>query len=143
MAKYKSMEGTVSRVVRDGRAFEIDGEWYSVFKVAQAKGVEPGDYLKFEYESVVKGDQTFHNIKGDAEITKGAPAKRSSGGSSAKDGEEVVRGPTARDIMIVRQNALSHAHALVVALGVKDLEDATDDTIAVARKLEEYILETE
>ena len=145
MAKYKSFEGTVSKAARNGRAFEIDGEWYSIFKTAQLKGqeVEVGDYIKFEYETVEKGGQTFHNIKGDVEVQKGSRGRsssRSSGGGETS-GEEVRRGPTSRDVMIVRQNALSHATALVIAGNMGSLDDAIVDVIATARQLEEYILE--
>lgn len=145
MAKYKTFEGTVSKAARNGRAFEIDGEWYSIFKTAQLKGqtVEVGDYIKFEYETVEKGGQTFHNIKGDVDVTSGAKSRGSSRSSSKEEpeGQEVRRGPSDRDVMIVRQNSLSHATALVTAGNMGSLEDAVEDVIATARLLEAYILE--
>src|SRR4249919_184552 len=87
MAKtnYESMQGTIEKAARNGKAFLIDDEWYSVYKVQQANGAEAGDYVEFQYEVVHKGGQDFRNIQGNITV-KGAASTK--GKATSKGGEE-------------------------------------------------------
>lgn len=120
-----SFSGVVTEV-KDNKRFKIDGAWYSSFNAAPFP-VNPGDTISFDW--VQKGD--YRNIKGSVSksASGAAPVASSGGGGSA----------TSRDLTIIRQNALAHATALVVASGVKgDLYDAQDLVIDLAKKFAEY-----
>jgi hypothetical protein len=142
MAKgYTKMQGTVEKAARNGKAFLIEDEWYSVYKAAQANGAEAGDYVEFEYESVLKGGQTFRNIQGSITV-KGAAPKGSAGSTETSPKQEESQARyAAKDKAIVRQNMLRHATAIVLGLPVASLDDIVEDVIATARRLEEeYVL---
>jgi len=120
-----SFSGVVTEV-KDNKRFKIDGAWYSSYN-APAFQVNVGDTISFDW--VQKGD--YRNIKGSVSksASGSAPQASSGGGGSA----------TNRDLTIIRQNALAHATALVVASGVKgDLYDAQDLVIDLAKKFAEY-----
>ena len=123
-----SFSGVVTEV-KDNKRFKIDGAWYSSFNAAPFP-VNPGDTISFDW--VQKGD--YRNIKSSvSKSASGAAPVASSGGGSASGSA------TNRDLTIIRQNALAHATALVVASGVKgDLYDAQDLVIDLAKKFAKY-----
>lgn len=120
-----SFSGVVTEV-KDNKRFKIDGAWYSSFNAAPFP-VSVGDTISFDW--VQKGD--YRNIKGSvSKVSSGSAPQASSGGGGSA---------TSRDLTIIRQNALAHATALVVASGVKgDLYDAQDLVIDLAKKFAEY-----
>src|SRR5574342_583455 len=144
MAKqtYEKMQGTIEKAARNGKAFLIDEEWYSVYKAQQANGAEAGDYVEFEYETVVKGGQSFRNIQGSVTVKgaekKSAPARSSSRTEASDDSKEEASRARyeAKDRSIVRQNMLRHATAIVMGSNPGSLDDAVDDVMAVARRWE-------
>jgi hypothetical protein len=120
-----SFSGFVTEV-KDNKRFKIDGNWYSSYNPAPFP-VSVGDTISFDW--VQKGE--YRNIKGSvSKSASGAAPVAASGGGG---------GATSRDLTIIRQNALAHATALVVASGVTgDLYDAQDLVIDLAKKFAEY-----
>lgn len=134
MAKKEKLSGTIEKTARNGKAFLIDEVWYSAYKASQMNGAEDGDFVEFEYEVVQKGSQTFYNVSGNVTVTKAersaAPAGGGGGGGSSQ-----------RERHIIRQNVLSHATALVVAMPLGAImDDVVSDVLEVAARLEEYVL---
>lgn len=114
--------------IKDNKRFKVQGEWYGSFN--PVAGIVVGDTVALNWSPDKTGQ--FRNIKSISKVD-GAPATTpaapSGGGGSA----------TLRDLTIIRQNALAHATALVVASGVKgDLYDAQDLVIDLAKKFAEY-----
>lgn len=123
-----SFSGVVTEV-KDNKRFKIDGAWYSSYN-APAFQVNVGDTISFDW--VQKGD--YRNIKGSVSKSAFGAAPAPSSGVGSASGSA-----TQRDLTIIRQNALAHATALVVASGVKgDLYDAQDLVIDLAKKFAEY-----
>ncbi len=163
MAKYLTKSGTIEKSARNGKAFMIDEVWYSVYKVGQANGAEKGDSVSFEYETVVKGGQEFHNIKGDIKVDgraaasapsrEEAPAREAPNGTKGVDGDAFRKRsmkyfPMPKDDVdrpIVRQNSLTNANAALAAFyngeaGDQGMapEDYAEQVIAIARLFEAY-----
>lgn len=153
MAKYLTKSGVIETGARNGKAFKIDGEWYSVYKVGQANGAEKGDSVSFEYETVTKGGQTFHNIQGNIKVEgsgkssggggNGGGESRTSAASSAHG--ESAGGVSARDQQIIRQNALTQANTALATYyhgGAGDQgmapEDYAEHVVDIARIFEKY-----
>lgn len=88
-----------------------------------------GDAVSFEVDVVKRGKYTNYNIR--YETVRQGPAEAARAAQGEDSGYD-------RNRSIVRQNSLAHATALVVALGVTDLEKATKAALEVAEKFEAY-----
>ncbi len=98
----------VVQAVKDGKRLQVNGDWYGSFN--PVGNVNAGDNVTFNWEPDKTGK--YRNIKGAVTVVAGASNPVSSGGGVVTTG--------GRDLIIVRQNALAHATALVVASGVSD-----------------------
>lgn len=130
-AESDSASGVIEKQARNQKAIKLEGDdiWYSVYKLPQMNGAKVGDTVSFDYE--VKGD--FHNIQGNVQIDEEAPVSRTSSGSTT----------TTKDRTITRLSLLKTAAELVVARGITEdgLDDAGDDVIDMAARLEEWVFE--
>ena len=133
----KKLSGVIETMARNTKALKLEGsdDWYSVFKAVQMNEAKVGDTVSFEYEEKEKGGQTFRNIQGNVQVTKGAPESRNAGGGSSSN----------REISIVRQTALKAAATIIGSTMTVEskLEDATEDTIAMAQAFEAYVFSVE
>ena len=117
----------VVQEVKDGKRVKIQGEWYGSFN--PIGDVNAGDSVTFEWQPDKTGK--YKNIKGAVNVTGrgGSASANQSGGASTSGG---------RDLIIVRQNALAHATALVVAAGVDDAWKAQDLVLRLAVDFARY-----
>lgn len=112
--------------MKDGKRLQINGEWYGSFN--PVGGVNVGDNVTLNWEFDKTGK--YKNIKGAVNVVAGAPNPvPSSGGVVATGG---------RDLIIVRQNALAHATALVVASGVSDVWASQSLVLRLAEGFTKY-----
>lgn len=121
--------GVVS-AAKDGKRFQIDGEWYGSYN--PIGGVNVGDTVTFNWDFDKTGKYRNIGKGGVSVITSGGGSAPSSGGGGASSG--------GRDAVIVRQNALAHATALVVASGVSDVWNDQRLVIALADGFARYSL---
>jgi hypothetical protein len=112
--------------VKDNKRFKVDGQWYGSFNAVS--GVVIGDFVTINWAPDKTGQ--YKNIKGISKVD--APA----GGGSAP----APSGGGSKDAMIIRQNALSHATALVVATGVSDVWNAQSLVLKLAEGFTKYSL---
>ena len=87
-----------------------------------------GDNVTFNWEPDKTGK--YRNIKGAVNVVAGASNPVSSGGGVVTTG--------GRDLIIVRQNALAHATALVVASGVSDVWSSQSLVLRLAEGFTKY-----
>lgn len=112
--------------VKDNKRFKVDGNWYGSFNAIS--GIVIGDFVTINWAPDKTGQ--YKNIKGISKVD--APA--GGGGAPAPSG-----GTTGgRDLVIVRQNALAHATALVVATGVADVWKAQSLVLKLAEGFAKY-----
>lgn len=135
---YQKGSGVIEKMARNQKAFKLEGndDWYSVFKAVQMNGAKEGDSVAFDYEEKPKGGQVFRNIQGNVQITGSAPTTATASGA-------VV---TNKDLHMTRGGAVKAAAELVAAMASHyegDVETATDDLIAVAQRIEAYVLGAE
>ena len=125
--------GSISRVGQNGKSFQLvetDDKWYGAFNATQLEGATVGDSVSFFYESVSKGDRTFHNITGN--VTRKGGASVPPGGASA------MSPPLARERLILRQNALTNAVNAMSLLMKDGGTFSTEEVIVIARDFEAY-----
>lgn len=117
----------VVQEVKDGKRVKIQGEWYGSFN--PIGDVNAGDSVTFDWAPDKTGK--YKNIKGAVNVVSrgGSGGVAQSGGASTSGG---------RDLIIVRQNALAHATALVVAAGVDDAWKAQDLVLRLAVDFARY-----
>jgi hypothetical protein len=111
---------------KENKRFQINGDWYGSFNAVP--GVNVGDTVTLNWDYDKSGK--YRNIKGGVNVVSGAPAggnTPSGGGSSG-----------GRELTIMRQNALAHATALVVASGVHDVWDAQSLVLRLAEGFTKY-----
>lgn len=116
----------VVQAVKDGKRVQINGDWYGSFN--PIGNVNAGDNVTFNWELDKTGK--YRNIKGPVNVVAGASNSVSSGASGSISG--------GRDIVIVRQNALAHATALVVASGVSDVWASQSLVLRLAEGFAKY-----
>jgi hypothetical protein len=116
----------VVQAVKDGKRLQINGDWYGSFN--PVGNVNAGDNVTFNWEMDKTGK--YRNIKGAVNVVAGAPNPVSSGGGVVATG--------GRDLIIVRQNALAHATALVVSSGVSDVWAAQSLVLRLAEGFTKY-----
>ena len=116
----------VVQAVKDGKRLQVNGDWYGSFN--PVGNVNAGDNVTFNWEMDKTGK--YRNIKGTVNVVAGAPNPVSSGGGVVASG--------GRDIIIVRQNALAHATALVVASGVNDVWASQSLVLRLAEGFTKY-----
>lgn len=116
----------VVQEVKDGKRVKVNGDWYGSYN--PIGNVNAGDNVTFNWEPDKTGK--YRNIKGTVNVVAGASNSVSSGGGGATSG--------GRDLIIVRQNALAHATALVVASGVHDVWKAQDLVLRLAVDFTRY-----
>lgn len=116
----------VVQAVKDGKRLQVNGDWYGSFN--PVGNVNAGDNVTFNWEMDKTGK--YRNIKGTVNVVAGAPNPVSSGGGVVASG--------GRDIIIVRQNALAHATALVVASGVSDVWASQSLVLRLAEAFTKY-----
>lgn len=117
----------VVQAVKDGKRVQINGDWYGSFN--PIGDVNAGDNVTFNWEPDKTGK--YRNIKGAVSVVAGAPSGSSGGGN-------VGNTSGGRDIIIVRQNALAHATALVVASGVSDVWASQSLVLRLAEGFTKY-----
>ena len=111
--------------VKDSKRFKVDGQWYGSFNAIS--GIVIGDFVTINWAPDKTGQ--YKNIKGISKVD--APA----GGGSAPAPSV---GGGSKDAMIIRQNALAHATALVVATGVADVWNAQSLVLKLAEGFAKY-----
>ena len=117
----------VVQEVKDGKRVKIQGEWYGSFN--PIGDVNAGDTVTFDWAPDKTGK--YKNIKGAVNVV----SRGGSGGVAQSGGAS----PTGnRELVIVRQNALAHATALVVAAGVDDAWKAQDLVLRLAVDFARY-----
>lgn len=116
----------VVQAVKDGKRVQVNGDWYGSFN--PIGNVNVGDNVTFNWEPDKTGK--YRNIKGTVNVVAGASNSVSSGGGVVATG--------GRDLIIVRQNALAHATALVVASGVSDVWSAQSVVLRLAEGFTKY-----
>lgn len=146
---------TVSSVARHGKAFQVDGEWYSAFNPTQLNGVARGDTITFQYKEKESGGRVYKNVQGNVTIEgkSGNDAPASNGGSSSESSpprrasSAYGRGTFPIPALdgqrsIIRQNSVTNAVNLMKdhlpKSGKINWDDYADNVIAVARKFEAY-----
>lgn len=111
---------------KDSKRFKVGGQWYGSFN--PIGGIVVGDYVSLNWVPDKTGQ--YKNIKGmyktDAPAGSSAPAP-SGGGTTGDVG-----------LAIIRQNALAHATALVVATGVADVWKAQSLVLKLAEGFAKY-----
>jgi len=112
---------------KDSKRFKVDGQWYGSFNAIS--GIVIGDFVTINWAPDKTGQ--YKNIKGISKVD--APA--GGGSSPAPSGGGTTGG---RDLVIVRQNALAHATALVVATGVADVWQAQSLVLKLAGGFAKY-----
>lgn len=120
------VNGVVEQV-KDGKRFKVNGEWYGSFNVQV--GIVAGDTVTINWAPDKTGQ--YKNIKSIAKAEGAAPTAQAAGGNASAGG---------RDAVIVRQNALAHATALVIASGVSDVWNEQRLIIALAEGFARYSL---
>ena len=129
----ETASGSISRVGQNGKSFQLvetDDKWYGAFNATQLAGATVGNSVSFFYESVSKGDRTFHNIKGNVTVSGGATVPP--GGASA------MSPSLSRDRLILRQNALTNAVNAMSLIMKEGGTFSTDEVIAIAKDFEAY-----
>lgn len=117
----------VVQEVKDGKRVKINGEWYGSYN--PIGDVNAGDSVTFEWQPDKTGK--YKNIKGAVNVTgRGGSASANQSGGASTAGS--------RDLIIVRQNALAHATAIVVAAGVNDAWAAQDLVLRLAVDFARY-----
>lgn len=113
--------------VKDNKRFKVDGNWYGSYNAIN--GIVIGDFVTINWSPDKTGQ--YKNIKGISKVD--APA--GGGSAPAPSGGGTTGG---RDLVIVRQNALAHATALVVATGVADVWKAQSLVLKLAEGFTKY-----
>ncbi len=115
--------------------------WEPASKLAIADGgvyTFEGLMKREEYQGKPKLSSTSLRIAGQG----GNPTAASVGQQASQGGSQAAQGAAPgiapKDMQIMRQNALSHATALVVAVGVKDIFHAQEDVLELARRFAKY-----
>lgn len=155
-SKTLHAEGVIEAVARNGKAFKIGEDWFSVYKVGQLNEAKKGDEVEFDYIEKKVGGAVFLNVEGDvtilnegAEEEKPAARGRSSGPSSKPAPKRETRATTSespdqRQRSIVRQNSLTQANSLLETmaragtLGDGGPEELAELVIELARVFEKY-----
>jgi hypothetical protein len=122
----------VVEAVKDGKRLKMDDGWYSSFNAVGAVAI--GDTVSFNWTKDKTGQ--YNNIKGEVNVVSKAIGDSGVGSSSVGG----TAPPNGRESIIVRQNALAHATALVIATGVKDVWNAKDVVIELAKHFTSYSL---
>ena len=105
--------GTIEAISKDGKRFLLTetNKWYSCFAASQMKG-QRGDTVEFNFDTVVKGANTYQNVKGNVRVV-GTSARPVEGSSEGRDSPRMPMGllpvQLARERAIIRQNALTAA----------------------------------
>jgi hypothetical protein len=115
----------VVEAIKDGKRLKMDDGWYSSFN--SVGDVSIGDTVSFAWVKDKTGQ--YNNIKGDVNVVSKASAGASVGSSGGGSSSTI----SATQLSTIRQNALRHATALVVATGVKDVWSAKDVVIELAK----------
>lgn len=156
-SKTLHAEGVIEAVARNGKAFKIDEDWFSVYKVGQLNEAKKGDEVEFDYIEKKVGGAVFLNVEGavtilneGAEEEKPTARGRSSGPSSKAAPKRETRSvstsesPDQRQRSIVRQNSLTQANSLLETmsragtLGDGSPEELAELAIELARVFEKY-----
>ena len=114
----------VVQAVKDGKRVQVNGDWYGSFN--PIGDVKAGDNVTFNWEPDKTGK--YRNIK--SAVTVVAGGAPSTGSASAPSG--------GRELTIMRQNALAHATALVVASGVSDVWASQSLVLRLAEGFTKY-----
>lgn len=167
-SKFETATGTISLMARSGKAFTLEGDdksWFSVYKAVQLQGAQVGDEVEFEFEAVTKGGAEFLNVQGNVTIlgegSEPAPARRAPparrGAAPAARAPRTARSEASeapsgggdsredkRQRMIVRQNSLTQANALLHSMAVAGLlgegapEELAAQLIELAKQFETF-----
>lgn len=153
MAKTFNTSGTIEAVSRNGKAFKIGEDWFSVYKAAQLGDAQKGDDVEFDYVEKKVGGTVFLNVEGNVNIVGGGssepeerPARSARGGGSAPArtarSEAPARSGTGspandpRQRSIVRQNSLTQANNLLMAMArMGTLEGGPEELAELAVQL--------
>jgi len=114
----------VVQAVKDGKRIQVNGDWYGSFN--PIGDVNAGDNVTFNWEPDKTGK--YRNIKGAVNVVAGGAP--STGSAIAPSG--------GRELTIMRQNALAHATALVVASGVSDVWASQSLVLRLAEAFTKY-----
>lgn len=138
------ISGEVKSKRRDGKAIQVEDNWYSVMFASGLDGVNKGDYVDLEYTTKPNpagGD--YRNIKSVSKAA--APASRpvSAVAPSTPAGRSFPVHPLSPERAIIRQNALGHAVKVFADLPIdgNDFGNATETAQAIielARVFEAY-----
>lgn len=115
---------------KENKRFQVNGDWHGSFNAIS--GVNVGDTVTFNWDYDKTGK--YKNIKGGINVVSQGGGTASSGSSATAGGGSVG----GREIIIVRQNALAHATALVVATGISDVWDAQSLILRLAEVFAKY-----
>lgn len=125
-----TVKGVIEATGRDGRGLKIGDSWYGAFKLEQVGAATRGSEVEIDYEVTDRG---YNNIKGNVRIVapeaKGPVATRKGASASLPDIE--------RQMMIIRQNALTNAVNFTAAKG-SEVPASIADVISVAQRFELY-----
>ncbi|MGH9992864.1 MAG: hypothetical protein ACREBU_01560 [Nitrososphaera sp.] len=119
-----TITGEVEAKRKDGRGIKVGDGWYGVFSAEALSEVNKGDSVEFEY---VLNPRGFNDIKGGVKKTTGASSGNSVGSSRLADYE--------RQMMIIRQNALTNA---VNYYSTMEPRPGATDIVSMAQKFELY-----
>lgn len=154
-----SMTGVIEAVARNGKAFKIGEEWFSVYKAPQMNGAQKGDEVEFEFVEANKGGATFLNVEGNVNVvgaepearparptraSAARPAARAAAPTRASRSESTAPSGDPRQRSIVRQNSLTQANALLATaarlgiLGEQEPEELAELALTLARTFEAY-----
>lgn len=154
MAKTFNTSGTIEAVARNGKAFKIGEDWFSVYKAAQLGDAQKGDDVEFDYVEKKVGGTVFLNVEGNVNIVGGGssepeerPARSARGGGSApartarseapaRSGGGSSGSEQQRQRSIVRQNSLTQANNLLAAMArMGTLEGGPEELAELAVQL--------
>lgn len=128
MAKTFDGSGVIEAVARNGKAFKIGEDWFSVYKASQMGDAQKDDEVEFKYVEKKAGGKVFLNVEGEVVVTgsqeaEERPARGGRGGGSAPArggrSEAPARsggGDDKRQRSITRQNSLTQANALLATM---------------------------
>lgn len=155
-----SGSGVIEAMARNGKAFKIGDDWFSVYKASQMNGAQKDDEVEFEYVEVNKGGATFLNVEGNVEVVgeaqerperastaRQAPARRGVAAPSRTSRAEAPApsrggsgvGEDKRQVSIIRQNSLTQANGILATmakaglLGDQTAEELAELAVSLAR----------
>lgn len=121
------VRGVISAVRKDGKGFQIDGTWYSIYKDDVLK-VKKGDEVEF----TVKVNGNFNNVRGEIKVVGGGGGN-SNAGSGGGTGRALAGG---YDIGVAVGHALNCAvHLAGPKAKLQDVEVLAVQVYKLAAKM--------